>query len=131
MTDPRETSVLAAAAGLVDAFARHDKQAYFAAFAPQATFIFHTSPAHFGSRDAYQAEWELWETRDGFRVQSCSSSDRHVQFAGDLAIFTHRVETEVMTMGESLSSVERETIVFQHFDGQGWLAVHEHLSPAA
>ena len=40
--------VLAAARYLVQAFGRHDTAAYFGCFAPDATFIFHTSAVQAG-----------------------------------------------------------------------------------
>ena len=122
------SSVLAAADRLVDAFARHDTEAYFAAFAPDASFIFHNLDRVLTSRDAYRAEWKLWEGRDGFRVKSCRSSERHVRLSGDAAIFTHTVETTVEFGEEPVTSVERETIVFERSGDGSWLAVHEHLS---
>jgi ketosteroid isomerase-like protein len=122
--------VLAAAGRLVDAFGRHDTAAYFAAFGPDASFVFHSHPEPLRSRAAYEELWATWE-RDGFRVLSCSSSEQTVQDLGDVAVFTHRVATRVRPGGpESLEEAldERETIVFVR-DGDGWLAVHEHLSP--
>ena len=41
--------VLAAARHLVQAFGRHDTAAYFGCFAPDATFIFHTTAARLAS----------------------------------------------------------------------------------
>ena len=121
--------VLATAAALVDAFGRHDTAAYFAAFRPDATFLFHTHPEPLRSRAAYEELWASWE-RDGFRVLSCASAEQAVQDLGDVAVFTHRVTTRVR-LGETEESLdERETIVFAR-TGDGWLAVHEHLSPAA
>ena len=122
-----EDGVLAAADRLVDAFARHDADAYFAAFATDACFIFHNLDRVLTSRDAYRAEWRLWEERDGFRINGCRSSDRHVQMAGDVAVFTHMVETDLFAAGEALTNRERETIVFRR-EGDGWIAFHEHLS---
>lgn len=122
-----EGAVFAAAARLVDAFSRHDADAYFAAFAEDATFIFHNLDPVLTSRDAYRAEWRLWEERDGFRVLGCRSSDRNVQMAGDAAVFTHTVETEVAAGGETMTNRERETIVFRR-EGDDWIAFHEHLS---
>ena len=119
--------VFAAAARLVDTFSRHDTDAYFAAFAEDASFIFHNLDRVLPSRDAYRAEWQLWETRDGFRVLGCRSSNRVVQMAGDAAVFTHTVETDVSFGGEPLTNRERETIVFR-WDGARWIAFHEHLS---
>ena len=126
-----ERDVLDAAAALVDAFGRHDVEAYFAAFRPDATFLFHSHPEPVGSRAAYEALWHSWE-EDGFRVLSCRSTDQHVQLLGDVAVFTHRVATRVDTGQSEESLEERETIVFVRDPaGAGWLAVHEHLSPAA
>ena len=122
-----EGAVLAAAAQLVDAFSRHDTDAYFDAFAADASFIFHNLDRVLTSRDAYRAEWRLWEERDSFRVLGCRSSDRNVQIAGDVAVFTHAVETDVSVCGDALTNRERETIVFRR-EGENWIAFHEHLS---
>ena len=122
------TDVLAAADRLVDAFSRHDTEAYFRAFAPEATFVFHNLDRRLENRAAYEAEWALWEQRDGFRVRGCRSSDRRVQLLGDVAVFTHNVETDLTVGGESVSSRERETIVFARNAAGQWQAVHEHLS---
>ncbi|MBZ7922942.1 nuclear transport factor 2 family protein [Ensifer adhaerens] len=123
-----EQAVLVAADRLVAAFARHDRAAYFSAFAPNATFIFHTLDRPLKSRAEYEAEWSLWEERDGFRVHACRSSERNVQRMGDIAVFTHRVETELEFNGEPTIADERETIVFERTSSGEWLAVHEHLS---
>lgn len=129
MTEP-ETTVLAAADALVDAFARHDREAYFAAFSEEASFLFYNLDRRLESRTAYEAEWALWEKRDGFRVLACRSTDRQVQFAGNVAIFAHAVETDLSIGGETVRNNERETIVFSRDPSGRWLAVHEHLSPA-
>jgi ketosteroid isomerase-like protein len=128
--DHLEQAVIAAADRLVDAFARHDREGYFSAFAPKATFIFHNLDRPLRSRAEYEAEWKLWETRDGFHVRACRSSDRNVQLAGAVAIFTHAVETELSFNGEPSSNTERETIVFERQSDGNWLAIHEHLSRA-
>lgn len=130
MTEP-QSAVLAAADALVAAFARHDRKAYFAAFAEEASFLFYNLDRRLESRAAYEAEWTLWEERDGFRVLACRSTDRNVQLAGDAAIFTHAVETDLSIGGETVTNNERETIVFSRDPSGRWLAVHEHLSPAA
>ncbi|QRM57285.1 nuclear transport factor 2 family protein [Sinorhizobium sp. BG8] len=129
MTDTLN-AVLAAADTLVSAFARHDRDAYFSAFATDATFVFHNLDRTLASRAEYEAEWRVWEERDGFRVLGCRSSERRVQLAGDAAIFTHAVETELSLGGEMLTNRERETIVFSRDEKGLWMAVHEHLSPA-
>ena len=122
-----EQQVLEAAHALVEAFARHDAAAYFAAFRPDATFCFHTHPEVLGSRAEYEELWRSWEA-DGFRVLGCVSREQRVQSLGDVAVFVHRVATRIRT-GETEESLdERETIVFARGD-TGWLAVHEHLSP--
>lgn len=123
-----EAAVLAAAARLVDAFGGHRRDEYFSRFAPEATFVFYTTPVVLASRAAYEAEFRSWES-DGFRVLSCTSSDRNVQLAGDVAVFTHRVSTRAMIGGETTTTDERETIVFERQPDGQWLAIHEHLSP--
>jgi ketosteroid isomerase-like protein len=123
----QQDGVLAAAARLVDAFSRHDTERYFAAFAEDASFVFHNLDRVLTSRDAYRDEWRLWETRDGFRVLGCRSTDQRVQMAGEVAVFTHQVETNVSACGETLVNRERETIVFRR-EGSDWIAFHEHLS---
>ncbi len=122
-----EVEVLAAAAALVDAFGGHQVDAYFAAFRPDATFVFHTHPQPLGSRADYERLWRTWEG-DGFRVLGCESTDQHVQVLGEVAVFTHRVATHVRLGDEEEHLDERETIVFVR-EGTGWTAVHEHLSP--
>lgn len=125
------TAVLEAAAALVDAFGRHDTDAYFASFAPDATFTFHTTAEPLRSRAAYEALWAKWEREDGFHVVSCESSDPFVQVVGenhDIGIFTHRVSTAVRTNAGTETVAERETIVFARGADGRWLAVHEHLS---
>ena len=125
-----EEQVLAAADALVEAFASHDTAAYFAAFAPEPTFVFHTHPEPLSSRAAYEELWSRWEREDGFRVLSCRTGERRVSvLTDDVAVLTHRVHTLVRAAGVEETLDERETIVFRR-DGSGrWRAVHEHLSP--
>lgn len=128
MNQAEAASVLSAADRLVEAFGRHDTETYFAAFADDASFIFHNLDRTLKSRAEYEAEWRLWETRDDFRVQGCQSSNRTVQVAGDVAIFTHTVATDVSIGGEPITNLERETIAFRRETDGRWLAFHEHLS---
>jgi ketosteroid isomerase-like protein len=122
--------VLAAAAQLVAAFAEGRVDDYFACFADDATFVFHTTPERLESRAAYRALWARWEAEDGFRVLSCTSSNQLVTPLGDdAAVFVHDVATRVATTAGEEDLRERETIVFARRQGR-WLAVHEHLSPA-
>lgn len=127
--------VTAAAVACVAAFGSHEAAAYFACFAPSATFLFHTSDRLLGSRAEYEAEWASWEA-DGFRVLSCTSSDQRVDVLGDgstgtVAVFTHRVLTTVRAAADEAPQVqrERETIVFRREVDGRWLGVHEHLGP--
>lgn len=120
--------VLEAAAVLVAAFGDHDVDGYFGAFAPEASFLFYTTPRLLGSRAAYEEEWRSWEA-DGFRVLGCRSLEGDVQvLTDDVAVFTHRVRTRVRTADGELDLAERETIVFRRDPGGRWLGVHEHLS---
>ncbi|WP_260955516.1 YybH family protein [Pseudomonas citri] len=120
--------VLTAAAELVAAFARNDRDAYFGAFTADASFVFHTLPQSLLSRAAYQAVWDRWRDEDDFEVLSCTSSNAFVSLQGDVAVFIHDVATELRLQGELHFSQERETIVFRQEQQGLWLACHEHLS---
>ncbi len=125
-----EDEVRRTAEALVAAFGRGDLEAYFACFADDATFLFHTTDRLITSTDDYRGEWGRWVAEDGFRVLDCHTTDTVVQGLGDTAVLTHRVRTTVATnAGESVLQ-ERETIVFARQADGRWLAVHEHLSPA-
>lgn len=122
-----ESEITKAADEIVAAFARHDVAAYFGAFTPGATFIFHNYGRVLRSRAEYEELWREWES-SGFRVLSCTSSEPLIQIlTDDVAIFSHTVRTTMGAGGTTSHSGERETIVFQRFDDR-WLAVHEHLS---
>jgi ketosteroid isomerase-like protein len=127
--DTEEQSVLSAADRLVAAFGNHETEGYFSAFTEDASFIFHNLDRTLKNRAEYETEWQLWETRDAFRVLGCRSSDRMVQLVGDVAIFTHTVATDVSVAGEAITNLERETIAFRRNADGRWLAFHEHLSP--
>lgn len=128
--DVAEQEVLAAAQALVQAFSEGRVEDYFAAFAPDATFLFHSTRERLASREAYRELWRTWEREDGFAVLACRSSGAAVQLvAEDAAVFTHDVATRVRTHAGEEALRERETIVFARRDGR-WLAVHEHLSAA-
>lgn len=123
-----QENVLNAAAVLVAAFARNDREAYFAAFSRDASFVFYTLPQPLLSRDAYQVLWDQWRAEDGFEVLACTSSNAFVSLQGDVALFIHDVVTELRMQGEQHFSQERETIVFRRQQQGHWLACHEHLS---
>ena len=128
MTDANAdlSAVTAAADRLLVAFSSHDREGYFACFAPDATFLFHTSPEVLGTRADYEQEWAVWEA-EGFHVDGCSTSDRRIDLvASDVAILTHRVHTRLAGMPDVQR--ERESIVFRRLTDDTWLAVHEHLS---
>jgi ketosteroid isomerase-like protein len=119
---------LAAVDAIIDDFAHHRRDAYFAGFAEDATFVFHTGRGRLDTRAAYEAEWLRWERDEGFQVLACRSSGRRLQEVGDdVAIFTHDVDTDLADGDGSITLHERETIVLQR-RGDRWLCVHEHLS---
>ncbi len=127
MTDPRD-AVLGAAADLVSAFGAHDADRYFGSFAPEATFVFHTSPRYLRSRAEYEAEWRAWEA-DGFHVLGCESIGPEVTpIADGVAVLVHQVRTRVRDADGEHHLAERETIVFRLEANGRWLGVHEHLS---
>ncbi|MEU5519344.1 YybH family protein [Streptomyces sp. NPDC093250] len=120
--------VRTAADALVAAFAEGRLDDYFGAFAPDATFVFHTTPRRLGSTAEYRALWQQWVDQDGFRILGCTSSAQLIQPFGDTAVFSHDVETRVATHTGEETLHERETIVFRRAGNGRWLAVHEHLS---
>ena len=121
-------AVVDASKAIVSAFGQDDPDAYFKLFAPDATFIFHTTQRRLEDRRAYELEWATWRRDLGFRVRSCTSSNQRVQLFGEAAILSHDVRTEITTNEGDATLMERETIVFQRRGGR-WIAVHEHLSP--
>jgi ketosteroid isomerase-like protein len=127
MTSEDEAAALAAIDAIIDDFGNNRPVEYFAGFAPDATFLFHTSPARLESRAEYEALWAQWVAEDDFAVVSCVSTNRRIQIFGDTAIFTHNVET-VLSLGGALETAqERESIIMQRRHGH-WVCVHEHLS---
>jgi len=118
-----------AADALVSAFGSNDTDAYFACFADDATFLFHTADRLLTSTDEYRQEWASWVAEDDFRVVDCATEGTVIQLLGETAVLTHRVRTTVATRTGTDVLHERETIVFALRDGR-WVGVHEHLSPA-
>ncbi|MFF7361319.1 nuclear transport factor 2 family protein [Streptomyces sp. NPDC008125] len=125
---PGHEDVRAAADALVAAFAEGRLDDYFGAFAPHATFVFHTTPQRLASTAEYRALWQRWVEEDDFRVLACTSTGRLIQHFGDTAVLSHDVETRIATSSGEETLLERETIVFARAADGGWPAVHEHLS---
>jgi ketosteroid isomerase-like protein len=124
-----EAEVKQAVAELVGAFGRGRLDDYFGCFAPDATFVFYTTPVRLMSVHEYRVLWDQWVAEAGFRIKSCRTFDTNVQLFDDIAVVTHSVETEISTNEGEDSLHERETIVMaRNADGR-WLGVHEHLSP--
>ncbi len=124
---PTAESVTEAAAAIVAAFAATDMDAYFAAFAEDASFIFHPEDHRLNSRAEYEETWAGW-LADGWSVVSCDSSDPLVQSFPGGAVFSHTVDTTVETGDGRESYRERESIVFRHLGDGRLIAIHEHLS---
>lgn len=127
MNDEREAAVLAAADAIIDDFGHHRTAEYFAGFAADATFVFHTAERRLEARVEYEQLWGQWEREDGFLVHSCASSARRVQLFDTMAIFSHDVRSAIEFGGVVETVHERETIVFE-LRNRRWVAVHEHLS---
>jgi ketosteroid isomerase-like protein len=129
MSEPNNRkAVMAAADSLIKAFSNNDKEGYFAAFSEQATFLFHNLDRILMSRTEYQAEWQSWEDQHQFRILKCKSADQHLQMLGEVAVFTHKVLTDINFDSEVVTNSERETIVFACNESGVWFGVHEHLS---
>jgi ketosteroid isomerase-like protein len=126
-----ERQILEAADRLVEAFSGGRVDEYFACFHPRATFVFYTTDRRLESTAEWRELWDSLERDEGFRVLECCSRRRRVQDLGETAVFTHDVKTRVSTNAGEETLHERETIVFARGEERGWLAVHEHLSPAA
>jgi ketosteroid isomerase-like protein len=126
---PTEQEVLEAAAGIVAAFAATDTARYFAGFASDASFVFHTEPRRLNSRSDYEELWNEW-VAGGWKVVACDSSNPLVTTFPGGAVFIHDVATTVQTGEGQESYRERETIVFRHTPDGRLAAVHEHLSPS-
>jgi ketosteroid isomerase-like protein len=124
-----DTEVRQAVAALVAAFGEGRLDDYFDHFAPEATFVFYTTPARLMSVDEYRTLWGRWVAEDGFRVVSCRTFDTNIQRFGDMAVVTHSVETQISTNDGEDTLQERETIVLARGADGRWLGVHEHLSP--
>ena len=120
-----------AAAELVGHFGASRVSQYFQCFSKSADFIFYTHTERLKSRQAYEDLWKSWEVEMNFKILSCTSSDQDIRMVGDgVAIFTHNVSTDVSTNDGVDTVTERETIVFELINNS-WIAIHEHLSPAA
>lgn len=127
MFTPTEAQVLTAADAIVTAFLATDTDAYFAGFAPDASFVFHPEAARLNSRAEYEALWGSW-VESGWRVTACQSTERLVQPFPGGAVFSHTVNTSVDSADGPASYTERETIVFRTAEGDALIAIHEHLS---
>jgi ketosteroid isomerase-like protein len=112
---------------IISDFGHNRVDEYFTHFAPDATFIFHTSPVRLESRAEYEALWAEWVRESSFAVLSCISTDRKLSLYRDIAIFTHSVSTVVSIDGATETQLERESIILELRDGH-WLCIHEHLS---
>jgi len=120
-----------AAADLVGHFGASRVSEYFQCFSESADFIFYTHTERLKSRKAYEDLWKSWEAEMNFKILACTSSDQNIRMVGtNVAIFTHNVSTDVSTNDGVDTVSERETIVFELIGGS-WIAIHEHLSPAA
>lgn len=116
-----------AAQAIVRAFRDNDEDAYFAGFAPECSFAFHTDQQALLGRDAWRDAWRELRA-SGWRVDACETQWDHVQPVGDGGIYLHELTTTAGEPGAEETYRERETIVFERRDGR-LVAVHEHLSP--
>lgn len=116
-----------AAQGIVRAFRNNDEDEYFAGFADDCSFAFHTDPAPLLGADAWREGWRELQA-SGWRVKDCRTLCDHVQVIGDGGVYLHELETTAGEPGAIETYRERESIVFARRDGR-LVAVHEHLSP--
>ncbi len=128
--DSDELEALAAVDAIIGNFGAHRRDAYFAGFAPEATFLFYTSDIRLESRAEYKALWASWETDNAFHVLSCRSTNRRIQIFGHVAVFSHDVETTLTMEGVEETVYERESVILER-RADAWLGIHEHLSAGA
>ncbi|WP_326818101.1 nuclear transport factor 2 family protein [Streptomyces sp. NBC_01762] len=67
--------IQAAADALVAAFAEGRLDDYFGSFAPDATFVFHSTPQRLASTAEYRALWQQWVAEDDFRIWAAPPPD--------------------------------------------------------
>ena len=90
--------IQAAADALVAAFAEGRLDDYFGSFAPDATFVFHSTPQRLASTAEYRALWQQWVAEDDFRILGCTSTGQLIQHLGSTAVFSHDVETRIAAL---------------------------------
>jgi hypothetical protein len=122
-----ELEALAAVDAIIGHFGAHRRDDYFAGFAPEATFLFYTNDVRLESRAEYETLWSSWENEHAFGVLSCRSTNRRIQVFGDVAVFSHDVETTLTMEGAEETVFERESIVLER-RADAWFGIHEHLS---
>ena len=112
-----------AASDIVRGLRRNRRQRYFAAFAPDATFVFHTEPARLDDRATYEPSGPSW-VDGGWRVTSCTSSDQLAEPFPGGAVFSHSVDTtrrDRATAPKPIASA-RPSCSAPHDDGCGGAA---------
>ena len=120
---------MAAASRLLNHFAQGDVEGYFACFAPEATFVFHSVPERFPSTQAYREAWYQWVKDLDLQILGCDSFEQEVHLiAPEVALFVHCVRVHASTRAGKETRNERETIVFARQKDGRWLGMHEHLS---
>lgn len=125
-TSPDIRQVRDAYAQLMNAFASGDSDRYFACFHEDASFLFPGEPL-LEPRSAYRSSWLRWQD-EGVRFTEVVADDVRVRVFGDTAVVTHHIVTTVNAGGNATVDRERESIIFTR-TAEGWLAIHEHLSP--
>ncbi|TQK17642.1 ketosteroid isomerase-like protein [Microbacterium sp. SLBN-154] len=122
-----EAHIRAKLAGLSEAFASNDVEAYLAGFHEEATFQFHYSPRLVDGRDEYRRLWREWEQNDGFRILRSVTSDLTIRISSSVCVVVQSLDMTYAVGDRVIPSAERQTLVFAQ--DAGWLAIHEHNSP--
>lgn len=123
-----EKAAFAAAQRIVDLFSAHNVAAYFQCFAENASFVFYNHSEVLTCRKAYEDLWQQWEKQHGFKVLNCQSHAPHITLFNDVAVFTHKVTTQLLWDGETCLNHEKESIILLRQENR-WICIHEHLSP--
>ncbi|HWO69487.1 MAG TPA: nuclear transport factor 2 family protein [Actinomycetota bacterium] len=125
-----DAEVLATVEGLEARLDAGDLDAYFAGFAPDATFLFYNEERRLESTAEYRALLEERIAGSGLRFLDRLRSEVRVQRWEDVAVVTFLDEATYEWEGDRETTRGRASWVLRR-DGERWVVIHVHISPAA
>jgi len=124
-----DAEVLATVEGLEARLDAGDLDAYFAGFAPDATFVFHDEERRLESPGEYRALLEERIAGSGLRFLDRRRSEVRVQRWEDGAVVSFLDEATYEWEGDRETTRGRASWVLRR-EGGRWVVVHVHISPA-